>query len=224
MTQMDVKHTDEEGRMTIGIDDSNTKVVYTVQRSRKEIGKGFAGALTGAGLGSIFGGVLRRDGNIGDRVADAVGGAVAGGAYGGYQGYAESKEVRTHFAQVLAEAMKHVEDELQYIMQGQAAAVSASQDEARRRADEKREAESQQAQEFLSQLEGLYGEVLTLREEVDMAASDGKDVNAAKKRVDRAEQLYHEAVSSYEGKNFTELKAKCKAATSMLESARQNLG
>jgi hypothetical protein len=224
MTEMDVKHTDEQGRMTIGVDGKNTKVVYTVERTRKEIGKGFAGALTGAGLGSLFGGVLRRDGNIGDRVADAVGGAVAGGAYSGYQGYAESKEVRTNFAQVLAEAMKQVEDDLQYIMQGQAAAVSASQDEAHQKAREKQEAQTQQEQEVSAQLEELYGEVLTLREEVDMAESDGKDVKSARKRVDRAEQLYKEAQSASEKKNYPEMKAKCKAATSMLESARQSLG
>lgn len=224
MTEMDVKHTDEQGRMTIGIDGDNTKVVYTVERARKEIGKGFAGALTGAGLGSLFGGVLRGGANIGDRVTDAVAGAAAGGAYGGYQGYSESKEVRTQFAGVLADAIRTVENDLQYIMQGQAAAVSASQEEAHQRAREKQELQSQQEQEAASQLEDLYGEVLTIREEVDMAESDGRDVKSAKKRVERAEQLYYEAQAASGNKNYTEMKAKCKAATSMLESARQSLG
>jgi hypothetical protein len=125
---------------------------------------------------------------------------------------------------VLAEAMKQVEDDLQYIMQGQAAAVSASQEEARQRAREKQDVQTQQEQDAAAQLEELYGEVLTLREEVDMAESDGRDVKAAKKRVDRAEQLYKEAQSASEKMNYTEMKAKCKAATSMLESARQSLG
>ena len=78
--EMDVKYIDEEGRMFMVVDDENIKVVYQVQRERKEVGRGLRGALTGAGIGSLMRGVFR-GGDIKDRVVDAASGAIAGGAY-----------------------------------------------------------------------------------------------------------------------------------------------
>ena len=123
--QMHVKHTDEQGHLEIAVENQNIKVTYTVDRERKEISKGVMGAITGAGLGGILGNVLRKDEGFGDAITGAIGGAAAGGAYGAYDGYEESKDNRTNFAAVLAETIKEVEDELQYIIQGQAEAKEA---------------------------------------------------------------------------------------------------
>ena len=117
--QMHVKHTDEQGHLDIAVENENVKVTYTVDRERKEISKGVMGAVAGAGLGGILGNVLRKDEGVGDAITGAIGGAAAGGAYGAYDGYEESKNNRTNFAAVLAETIKEVEDELQYIIQGQ---------------------------------------------------------------------------------------------------------
>jgi len=131
--QMDVKHTGETGKLNFAIEGENVKVVYTVDRERKEISKGIMGAVTGAGIGGVLGSVLRRDQGVGDAIAGALGGAAAGGAYGVYDGYQESQEQRTNFATVLAETVKEVEDELQNILQGQEQAREATREKPARR-------------------------------------------------------------------------------------------
>ncbi|WP_243668921.1 hypothetical protein [Methanoculleus chikugoensis] len=51
-SRMDVRHIGEEGRMEITVDRENVRVSYTVNRERKEVKKGIAGAITGgAGIG-----------------------------------------------------------------------------------------------------------------------------------------------------------------------------
>ena len=114
VSTMDIRHTGEEGKMEVVIDRENVRVSYTVDRERKEVKKGIAGAIAGAGLGGLLGGIIRGDRDIGD----VIGGAAAGGAYGAYDGYEASREERTAFAGVLAEAVRDVEDELQAILKG----------------------------------------------------------------------------------------------------------
>ena len=92
------------------------KLSYTVERVHKEISKGVMGAIAGAGLGGVIGNIFRKDQSPGDAITGALGGAAAGGAYEAYQGWEESKNDRTEFAAVLAETIKEVEDELQYII------------------------------------------------------------------------------------------------------------
>jgi hypothetical protein len=95
---MHVKHTDEQGKLDIAVENENVKVTYTVEREHKEISKGVMGAITGAGLGGLIGNILRKDQSAGDAITGALGGAAAGGAYGAYQGWEESKNERTEFA------------------------------------------------------------------------------------------------------------------------------
>jgi len=102
-SRMDVKYIDEVGKMFITVDGENVKVVYEVQRDRKEVKRGLRGALTGGGIGGLLGGVLRKSDDVEDRVVDTVSGAIAGGAYEAYEGYEESKEERTRFAEELAD-------------------------------------------------------------------------------------------------------------------------
>jgi len=216
---MHVKHTDETGQLAIAVENDNIKVTYTVDRYKKEISKGVAGAVAGAGLGGLLGTILRRDGNAGDAIAGALGGAAAGGAYGAYDGYEQSKNERTEFAAVLAETIKEVEDELQSILQGQEEAKS----EARERGRQKIEEDNAKADEYRSALEELYGQVLAVQEEVEMAKSEGTNVTRAKGRIDRADALYKEAQASFEKKEYGTVRPKITAAQNMVDKAREAL-
>lgn len=216
---MHVKHTDEQGKLDITVEAENVKVTYTVERARKEISKGVMGAITGAGIGGVLGSVLRRDTGIGDAVAGAIGGAAAGGAYAAYDGYEESKDERTEFAAVLAQTIKEVEDELQVIIQGQAEAQNAL----RERAREKMAEDAGKAEEYRSLLEDLYGQILAVQEEIEIAKSEGGKVAKPAARIDRADKLYKEACAALEKKEYTSIKPKITAAQSMVDKARDTL-
>jgi len=216
---MHVKHTDEQGKLDIAVENENVKVSYTVEREHKEISKGVMGAITGAGLGGLIGSVLRKDEGFGDAITGALGGAAAGGAYGAYDGYEESKDARTNFATVLAETIREVEDELQNILEGQEQAKS----EARERGRQKIAEDNEKADEYRSMLEDLYGPVLAVQEEVEMAQSEGTNVTRAKGRIDRAENLYKEAQASFDKKEFGTVRPKITAAQNMVEKAREAL-
>lgn len=81
-SNMDIRHTGEEGCVEIAVDHENVRVSYTVNRERKEVKKGIAGAIAGAGLGGVIGGILRGDRDVGDVIGGAIGGAAAGGGMG----------------------------------------------------------------------------------------------------------------------------------------------
>jgi len=217
--QMHVKHTEEQGHLDIAVENENVKIIYTVDRERKEISKGVMGAIAGAGLGSVLGNVLRRGEGLGDAITGAIGGAAAGGAYGAYDGYEESKDNRTNFAAVLADTIKEVEDELQYIIQGQAEAQEAIREKGR----QKLEGDSAKADEFRGMLEDLYGQVLAMQEEVDMAKCEGTSVTKAKGRIDRADSLYKEAQASFDKKEYAMIKPKITASQNMVVKAREAL-
>lgn len=217
--QMDVKHTGETGKLNFAIEGENVKVVYTVDRERKEISKGVMGAVTGAGLGGILGSVLRRDQGVGDAIAGVIGGAAAGGAYGAYDGYQESQEQRTNFAAVLAETVKEVEDELQNILQGQEQAREATREKSREKIAE----ESGKAEEYRSLLEDLYGQILSVQEEIELAKGEGGAVAKPKARIDRANTLYLEAQAAFDKKEYATIKPKVTAALSMVDKARETM-
>jgi outer membrane lipoprotein SlyB len=216
---MHVKHTDEQGTLEIAVENENVKVTYTVEREHKEISKGVAGAIAGAGLGGLIGNVLRKGSNAGDAITGALGGAAAGGALGAYKGWEESKNERTRFAGVLAQTIKEVENELQSIIRGQEQARSQARDQGR----QKIEQEDAKAREYSSLLETLYGKVLAVQEEVEMAKSEGADVTKAKGRIDRADALYKEAQASLDKKEFGIIRPKITAAESMVAKAREAL-
>ena len=216
---MHVKHTDEQGKLDLAVENDNVKVTYTVDRERKEISKGVMGAIAGAGLGGILGSVLRRDEGLGDAITGAIGGAAAGGAYGAYDGYEESKDERTEFATVLAETIREVEDELQEILQGQEEAKEAIREKGRQKLEE----ESSKAEEYRETLEELYGQILALQEEIELANSEGANISKPKARIDRAEKLYEEAMASFEKRDYAAVKPKVTAAQGMVDKARETL-
>jgi len=84
-SEMNVKYVDERGSMLICLDNKKIKVVYDVEREKQEVFRGLMGALTGAGIGGLLGGVLR-DGDIKDRMIDAASGALTGGIYEAFNG------------------------------------------------------------------------------------------------------------------------------------------
>jgi uncharacterized protein YcfJ len=217
--QMHVKHTDEQGHLDITIESQNVKVTYIVDREHKEISKGVAGAVAGAGLGGLIGNILRHDQGVGDALAGALGGAATGGAYGAYSGWEESKNERTEFAAVLAQTIKEVEDELQYIIQGQEQAREAVREKGRQKLEE----DTQKTEEYRGMLEELYGRVLAVQEEIEMAKSEGANVTKPKGRIDRAENMYKEAQASFDKKEYTTIKPKITAAQNMVDKAREAL-
>ncbi len=220
---MDVKHTDEEGTLELTVSGRNVKATYQVKRHRREIEKGAIGAVAGGALGSVLGslgGIFSKERSIGDVLTTAAGGAVAGGAWEGYQGWDESKQERTRFAEVLAEAAKTVEDELQYIMQGQDAARDALKEKAQAR----REEEGGRIADLRNELEDVYGDALALGEEIELLAEEGQSVTKAKARVDRAQKLYAEADAAIEAGDLVQAKAKTRAARQMVDSARSSIG
>jgi outer membrane lipoprotein SlyB len=215
---MQVKHTDEQGKLDIAIENENVKVTYIVKRNRKEISKGVAGAVTRAGLGGLLGSVLRRDQGIGDAIAGALGGATDGGVSGAYDGWEKSKNEQTEFATILAKTIKEVEDELQAIIQGQDAKEAI-----REKGRQKFEDDSAKTDEFRNMLEDLYGQVLAVQEEIEMARSEGTNVTKPKGRIDRAENLYKEAQASFNKKEYSLIKPKITAAQNMVDKAREAL-
>jgi len=217
--QMHVKHTDEQGHLDITVVNENIKVSYMVERVHKEISKGVMGAIAGAGLGGVIGNIFRKDQSPGDAITGALGGAAAGGAYEAYQGWEESKNDRTEFAEVLAGTIKEVEDELQYIIQGKTEAKEAILEQGRQKIEE----DSAKEGEYRGLLEDVYGQVLAVQEEVEMATCEGSNVTKAKGRIDRAESLYKEAQSSFGRKEYTAIKPKITASRNMVEKAREAL-
>lgn len=220
---MAVKHTDEEGSLELAVSGRDVKATYQVKRHRREIEKGAIGAVAGGALGSVLGsigGILSRERSITDTLTGAVGGAVAGGAWEGYAGWDESKQERTRFAEVLAEAAKTVEDELQYIQQGQDEARDALREKARARREE---SESRVA-DLRNELEDVYGDALALAEELELLADEGQSIGRAKARVDRAQKLYEEADAAIEAGDLVQAKAKTRAARQMVDSARSSIG
>jgi outer membrane lipoprotein SlyB len=216
---MHVKHTDEHGTLDIAADNENIRVTYTVDRAHKEVSKGVMGAIAGAGLGGVLGNVLRKDQGIGDALTGALGGAAAGGAYGAYDGYQESKNERTNFAAVLAETVKEVEDELHYIIQGQAEAQNALKERAR----EKMAEDAGKSEEYRALLEDLYGRILSVQEEVELAKREGGKIAKPKARIDRAEALYKEAQAAFEKKEYAAIRPKVTAAQTMVDKAQETL-
>jgi len=214
---MDVKHTDEKGKLDIVIESENIKVIYTVERGHKEISNGVMGAIAGAGLGGVIGNILRKDSSARDAITGAIGGAAAGGAYEAYHGWEESKNGRTDFAAVLAATIHEVEDELQNIIQGQEEALRISREQGRQKLQE----ESSKTEEYSGLLEELYGQILALQEEIDLAKSEGVSIIKPKARIDRAEKLYQEAQASLEKKEYSSIKPKITAARDMVDKAKE---
>ncbi len=120
---------------------------------------------------------------------------------------------------MLAETIKEVEDELQRIIQGQAEAKEAEHERGRQKLEE----DSAKAEVFRSMSEDLYGQVLAVQEEVDMAKCEGTNVTKAKGRIDRADSLYKEAQASFDRKEFAMIKPKITASRNMVDKAREAL-
>jgi hypothetical protein len=116
--------------------------------------------------------VLQKDEGLGDAITGALGGAAAGGAYGAYDGYEKSKDNRTNFSAVLAETIKEVEDELQYIIQAEAEAKETIREPGRQKLEE----DSARAEEYRGMLDDLFGQVPALEEEIDMAKCEGVNI------------------------------------------------
>jgi outer membrane lipoprotein SlyB len=218
-SRMDVKYIDEVGKMFITVDGENVKVVYEVQRDRKEVKRGLRGALAGGGIGGLLGGVLRKSDDVKDRVVDTVSGAIAGGAYEAYEGYEESKEEKTRFAKELAGAVKDVEDQLQYIIRGQKAASESLKEKARKKID----AETETDKKIMLEIEDVFADVLSVKEEVELADMEGKDIKKSKVRVERAEKLLKDARSALEKRDYMMAKGKMRAAKSMVQKAKDLL-
>jgi len=206
---MSTEHTGEKGHLSIFIEGNNIKVVYTVERERKEVKEGVVGAITGGALGGIISGLLNKDA---EAVVDTIAGAAAGGALGAYHGYERSIEEQTEFARLLAETIRDTENYIRMKIEEQKRAELERLEELRR--------ELEDAEWELSNIEA---DLLALKEEAEILASEGKDVSAVKRRLEVVERLCSEAKKAIASKNPKEAKAKAMAARKMLDRARDIL-
>jgi len=217
-SRMDVRHTGEQGQMEITIDQENVRVSYTVDRERKRGPEGDRGSHRRGPASAVSS--TASSGAIG---MSATSSAVPSGVRqpAGHTGHmtATSHEDRTAFAEVLAGAVRDVENELQAIIEGQEEAREAL----RERGRQKREEGEARIEELRELLEELYGDLLAVQEEIELAAVEGQDVKKPRARTDRAEILYQEAEAALEDGNHAIVKAKAKAARTMVEGAQELL-
>jgi len=217
LVTMEVQHVDEQGSLALTTEDRSVKVTYTVKRYRREIERGLVGSLAGGAIGSVLGGIgglLQKSEGVGDLIGGALGGATAGGAWEAYQGYDQSKQDRSAFAALLGEASKSVEDEL---LEARPAQMSTPESAGGAVRDPEKE------DELRSDLDGLYGDILAVQEDILLAGDEGVDVSKPKVRAERAEGLYHEALEALEGRDYTLAGAKLRAGQRMVENARSTL-
>ncbi len=205
LAKFKVKYMDEKGDLIIMPIGKDIKAVYQVSGGGI-LRKGLWGAITGGGLSTIVSSLFEESNK--DRLLSLVGGLVAGGASGVYDGFNTAMNEATEFSRMLAQAIQSVENELREIKRGKEASV-----EARREA----------VRELRSELEEVYTELTVLREEIDLAASEGKKVSKAKSRFERAEKLLEEAEEALSAGKEIKVKANIRAAQRMIELAREAL-
>jgi len=90
------------------------------------------------------------------------------------------------------------------------------------RAQEAASARAETSRELRDQLDEIYGEILTLKEECSL--SEGPAAKDAQVRVERAEKLYNEATAALDAGRASEARAKVVAARNLTESAKSKLG
>jgi predicted lipid-binding transport protein (Tim44 family) len=110
-----------------------------------------------------------------------------------------------------------VETELSDILRNLEEAREATREKAR----EKMEEDAGIAEEYRVLLEELYGQILAVQEELDVAKGEGAKIEKPKARLDRAEKLYREAQAAFDKKEFSFIKPKVTAAQSMVDKARE---
>lgn len=207
--KMDIKYVNENGSLEISKSEEDAKIVYDINRDRKEISKGVSGALSGAGLGSLIRGAFSSSRNLGDQVSTAVGGAIAGGAYKAYEGYEESKTDRTKFAQLLAKTVNEVENEINQKHQ----TTSNNQNQANHKEEQEK-----------NQLDALFNEInlgiLSLNEELNFAEKPEEDLQRIRARLTRAEELYKEAETKQKEGDIDEATVRATVARNMLKKAQ----
>ena len=205
LAKFKVRYMDEKGTLIIMPIGRDIKAVYQVSGGGI-LRKGLWGAITGGGLSTIVGSLFEESNK--DRLLSLVGGLVAGGATGVYDGFNTAMQEATEFSRMLAQAIQSVEEELREIKRGKEAALGARREEVR---------------ELESQLEEAYTELTVLKEEIDLAASEGKKVDKAKNRLERAEKLLEEAEESLSAGRRAKVKANIRAAQRMIELTREAL-
>ena len=214
---MEVQHVNEQGSLALTTEDRSVKVTYTVKRYRREIERGLVGSLAGGAIGSVLGGIgglLQKNEGVGDLIGGALGGATVGGAWEAYQGYDESKQDRSAFAALLGEASKTVEDELMEAIPADMPVEESAEDAPR---------DLEKEETFRRDLDVLYGDILSVQEDILLAEDEGVDIARPQVRAERAEGLYHEAVEALEEQDYTLTGAKIRAARSMVQNARSTL-
>jgi len=205
LAKFKVRYMDEKGTLIIMPIGRDIKAVYQVSGGGI-LRKGLWGAITGGGLSTIVGSLFEESNK--DRLLSLVGGLVAGGATGVHDGFNTAMQEATEFSRMLAQAIQSVEEELREIKRGKEAALGARREEVR---------------ELESQLEEAYTELTVLKEEIDLAASEGKKVDKAKNRLERAEKLLEEAEESLSAGRRAKVKANIRAAQRMIELTREAL-
>ncbi len=205
LAKFKVKYMDERGDLIVMPLGKDIKAVYQVSGGGI-LRKGIWGAITGGGLSTIVSSLFEESNK--DRLLSLVGGLAAGGASGVYDGFNTAMNEATEFSRMLAETIQAVESELRGIKRGKEAAIGARREVVR---------------ELESQLEEVYTDLTVLKEEIDLARSEGKRISKAEGRLKRAEKLLEEAEEFLSTGKRVKVKANIRAAQRMIELAREAL-
>ena len=160
-------------------------------------------------MGGLIRGAFSSSRKLSDQVSTAVGGAIAGGAYKAYEGYEESKEDRTKFAQLLAKTVNEVENEIHQkykkISDAQAQTIKE---------------ENMEKNELTELFNEINLGLLSLKEELEFAEKPEEDLQRVNARLNRAEELYEEAKNEANSGNIDEAKIRATVAKNMLKKAQ----
>ncbi len=204
LVRMKVKYKDETGSLAASPAGDDINVIYEVEAGGI-VRKGILGAIMGGGLAGIASSLISGDR---ERLLDVLSGAAAGGAYGLLDGFNTAMNEATDFSRLLAEVLRDVEAELR-------------EAEMRRREREVEEAEELRALE--GEFEEVYADAVSLGEEIELLAEEGRDVSRARGRYERVMRLLEEAEEALRSGRRVSARAKIRSARRLIEMAREAL-
>ena len=124
-----------------------------------------------------------------------------------------------------------IEDSFNYALSGQggylastvANAIKDTAEELKHKIEERIGREEEKREEAESLASSVKSRILTLEEELDILKDEGKNVSKVAARVERARQLYEDAMLDFNAQKYTDAIAKLEAASRLLDRAESLL-
>lgn len=85
------------------------------------------------------------------------------------------------------------------------------------------DAEAERSEKMMLEIEDVFADVLSVKEEVELADMEGKNVKKSRVRFERAEKLLEDARQALEKHDYMIAKGKMRAAKTMIEQAKDLL-